>query len=66
MLLNSDKIREHAIEAAKENDNDPNLLYIEFGVFSGTSINYFSKKLKKIFMALTRLKDLKKTGLEHL
>ena len=41
VLLNSDKIRDHAINSAKENDNDPDFIYIEFGVFSGTSINFF-------------------------
>tara|TARA_Y100000590_G_C15703699_1_gene1007755 strand:- start:113 stop:856 length:744 start_codon:yes stop_codon:yes gene_type:complete len=46
VLLPSEKIRGHALNAAKENDNDPNYFYIEFGVFSGTSINFFSKKLK--------------------
>ena len=47
VLLSSDKIRDHAINCAKENDNDPDLIYIEFGVFSGTSINFFSNKIKK-------------------
>jgi len=63
VLLNSDKIREHAIEAAKENDNDPNLLYIEFGVFSGTSINYFSKKIKKNIYGFDSFEGLKEDWL---
>lgn len=47
VLLSSDKIREHALNCAKEKDNDPNSIYIEFGVFSGSSINFFSNKIKK-------------------
>ena len=51
IFLNSNKIREYALDAAKENDNDSDYFYIEFGVYSGTSINFFSKKLnnKKIY-----------------
>ena len=47
LLLPSEKIQEHAINLAKENDNDENNFYIEFGVFSGTSINFLSKKINK-------------------
>ena len=43
ILLNSENIRGHAIDLAKENDKDPNNYYLEFGVFSGTSINFFTK-----------------------
>ena len=60
VLLSSDKIRDHAINCAKENDNDPDLIYIEFGVFSGTSINFFSNKIKKNiygFDSFQRLKE---------
>jgi len=51
IFLSSNKIREYALDAAKENDNDSDYFYIEFGVYSGTSINFFSKKLnnKKIY-----------------
>ncbi len=51
IFLSSDKIRGYALDCAKENDSDPNYFYIEFGVYSGTSINFFSKKLnnKKIY-----------------
>ena len=51
IFLNSNKIRGYAVDAAKENDNDSDYFYIEFGVYSGTSINFFSKKLnnKKIY-----------------
>ena len=46
VLLNSEKIRDHAINLANENDKDPNNFYLEFGVFSGTSINFFFTKNK--------------------
>ena len=51
IFLSADKIREYAINTAKENDNVSDYFYIEFGVFSGTSINFFSKNLnnKKIY-----------------
>ena len=51
IFLSSNKIRGYALDAAKENDNDSDYFYIEFGVYSGTSINFFSKKLnnKKIY-----------------
>ena len=42
VLLNSENIRVHAINEANENDKDPNNYYLEFGVFSGSSINFFS------------------------
>ena len=42
VLLNSEKIREHALNLAKDNDKDSDHFYLEFGVFSGTSINFFS------------------------
>jgi len=51
VLLPTDKLREYALNQAKANDNNPDYFYIEFGVFSGTTVNFFSKKLsnKKIY-----------------
>jgi len=51
IFLSTDKIRGYALNVAKENDNASDYFYIEFGVFSGTSINFFSKNLnnKKIY-----------------
>ena len=59
VLLPSEKIRLHALNAAKENDNNSDNLYIEFGVFSGTSINYFSKNLKKKIYGFDSFEGLK-------
>ena len=47
VLLNSENIRDHAINLANENDKDSSNFYLEFGVFSGTSINFFSQKINK-------------------
>ena len=51
IFLSSNKIRGYALDAAVQNDKDSEYFYIEFGVYSGTSINFFSKKLenKKIY-----------------
>ena len=42
-------IREYAIKTAVANDPDQKLYYLEFGVFKGTSINYFSNFVNKIY-----------------
>ena len=51
IFLNSNTIRGYALDDALENDKEAGYFYIEFGVYSGTSINFFSKKLnnKKIY-----------------
>ena len=59
VILPSEKIRLHALELAKENDNNPNYFYIEFGVFSGTSINFFSKNLNKEIYGFDSFEGLK-------
>jgi hypothetical protein len=46
IFLETKKIREYAIKRAIENDPDLKRYYIEFGVYSGSSINYFSNILK--------------------
>ena len=59
VLLTSEKIRGHALNAAKDNDKDPNYFYIEFGVFSGTSINFFSNNLNKKIYGFDSFEGLK-------
>lgn len=63
VLLSSDQIRGHALNKAIENDNNSNYFYIEFGVFSGTSINYFSNKLKKNIYGFDSFEGLKEDWL---
>ena len=50
-LLFKDKleIREYAIENAIFNDKQKELFYLEFGVYVGTSTNFFSKYVKKLY-----------------
>ena len=38
--------REYAINSALKNDPNQEYLYLEFGIFKGESINFFSNKLK--------------------
>ena len=61
--LNSEKIRSHAINLAKENDKDPNNFYLEFGVFSGTSINFFSENINKNIYGFDSFEGLKEDWL---
>ena len=63
VLLNSEKIRSHAINLAKENDKDPNNFYLEFGVFSGTSINFFSQNISKNIYGFDSFEGLKEDWL---
>jgi len=63
VLLPSEKIRVHALNAAKENDNDNNFFYLEFGVYSGTSINFFSKHLDKKIYGFDSFEGLKEDWL---
>ena len=43
------KIREHAIKTSLLNDKNEEYYYLEFGVFEGTTANYFSKLVKKLY-----------------
>ena len=47
LLLTTNKIRQHAIEEAIKNDISSEGYYLEFGVYSGASIKFFSKYLIK-------------------
>jgi hypothetical protein len=49
IFLEEKKIKKYVIEKSKENDNDNSKFYIEFGVWRGWSINYFSKFVKTIY-----------------
>jgi len=43
-------IKEYAIEKALQNESNTNInAYLEFGVYKGNSINFFSKYVKKIY-----------------
>ena len=47
LLLTTKKIRDYAIVEAIKNDPHSDCYYLEFGVFSGTTIRFFSKYLTK-------------------
>ena len=49
IFLDGEKIQEYAISKALKNDPEKKFTYIEFGVFKGGTINYFSKYVKKIY-----------------
>ena len=63
VLLNSENIRDHAITQANENDKDPDNYYLEFGVFSGSSINFFSNKINKKIYGFDSFEGLKEDWL---
>ena len=42
-------IQKFAIKEAIKNDKYNDMFYLEFGVFKGKSINFFSKYVKKIY-----------------
>ena len=43
------EIREYAIKTAVSNDKNNEFYNLEFGVYQGTSANYFSKYVKKLY-----------------
>ena len=43
------KIREYAIKSSLSNDKDNEYYYLEFGVFKGSSSNFFSKFVNKLY-----------------
>ena len=48
-FFDSKNYQKYIIEKAKENDVENNKFYLEFGVYVGTSINYFSKYVNTIY-----------------
>ncbi|MDB9930775.1 class I SAM-dependent methyltransferase [Candidatus Pelagibacter sp.] len=47
---NVEKIREYAIETSLINDKNKEYYYLELGVFVGTSANFFSKYINKLYV----------------
>ena len=43
------RIQDYAIKLAIDNDKEDNNFYLEFGVHTGESANFFSKKIKKLY-----------------
>ena len=49
LFTGRNEIREYAIENAISNDEQQEGFYLEFGVFKGSSTNFFSKYVKKLY-----------------
>jgi hypothetical protein len=49
LFSNIETIRKYAIEKSLINDESQNYLYLEFGVHKGTSANFFSNYIKKLY-----------------
>ena len=49
IFLEREAIREYSIKKAIEHDKNLEKTYLEFGVFRGDTINFFSKYVKKIY-----------------
>ena len=49
IFLFADAIREYSIKKSIKNDKNLSKYYLEFGVYVGTSINFFSQYLKNIY-----------------
>jgi len=49
IFLNFKDYHKFIIERAKENDESNKKFYLEFGVYTGTSINFFSKHVNTIY-----------------
>ena len=50
LLDDTSDVRSYAIETALSNDKNNEYFYLEFGVYQGTSANYFSKYVKKLYV----------------
>jgi len=64
IFIEQKKIHEFIIKRAKENDKDNTKLYAEFGVWKGTSVNYFSKFVNKIY-AFDSFEGLREDWIGH-
>ncbi len=50
LLKDISQIREYAIKTSLLNDKNKDFYYLEFGVFKGTSTNFFSKYVNKFYV----------------
>jgi hypothetical protein len=65
LFLKGWKIREYAIQKAIDNDFDKKNFYIEFGVYVGTTINFFSEKLNSKIYGFDSFLGLKEDWKGH-
>lgn len=65
IFLPRKRLRKYAIETALKNDLDESQLYIEFGVYTGESTNFFSSKLRKTFYGFDSFEGFNEDWLGH-
>ena len=65
IFLPEERLRKYAIEKALKNDPHENCLYLEFGVYTGRSANFFSKKLKKNLYGFDSFEGFNEDWLGH-
>lgn len=67
IFIDENQIKEYSIKQAIDNDKEGKNFYLEFGVFQGKSINFFSKFLKANIYGFDSFKGLKEdwSGAEY-
>lgn len=65
IFLPRDRLRNYAIESALKNDKDEKKYYLEFGVYTGESTNFFSSKLKKTLYGFDSFEGFNEDWLGH-
>jgi len=64
IFLGTDELREYSINKSLENIKDnADVLFLEFGVYKGKTLNFFAKKIKE-FLDLILSWGLKMTGMD--
>lgn len=63
IFLEKKEMQSFALNKSLENDNDQNYMYLEFGVFSGDSLNLFAEKLKTKIYGFDSFEGLKEDWL---
>ena len=65
IFLPKEKLRKYAIDSALKKDASENKFYLEFGVYTGDSTNFFSSKLKKTFYGFDSFEGFNEDWLGH-
>lgn len=65
IFLPEEKLRKYAIDKAIKNDPDLQYLYLEFGVYTGKSTNFFSKKLNTTLFGFDSFEGFNEDWLGH-
>ncbi|WP_440915617.1 class I SAM-dependent methyltransferase [Candidatus Pelagibacter sp.] len=65
IFLPKERLRKYAIETALKNDKGENKYYMEFGVYTGESTNFFSSKLNKNLNAFDSFEGFNEDWVGH-